>query len=376
MTEKSPPLLLSTTLMFTITTVVTVIGIPWYGWAHGFAGNDLAFMLFFIAANGLGITAGYHRLWAHRSYEASKPVQLGLLIFSTMAVQNSVITWASGHRTHHRHVDDRDLDPYAATRGFWFSHIGWMLRNYPSGTPHLDNARDLLNDPWLQFQHRFYLPLALLTNLGFPLAAGCITGHIVASLLLSGFLRLVICHHVTFFINSLAHRWGHQPYTEQNTARDNAILAWLTWGEGYHNFHHLFQYDYRNGIKWWQWDPTKWLILALSWVGLTRNLKRASEFAIQRAQLTLLFSRTERGLAQAGMSAALEPLKLRMAAEYETFMAALNEWTSIQEERYRITKHELQQHWEHTQIHQRLGELETRLREQYKRLLLLSARIA
>ena len=87
----------------------------------------------------------------------------------------------------------------------------------------------------------------------------------------------MINHHFTWFINSLAHMWGTQPYTDENTARDNPVLAFLTYGEGYHNFHHIFQNDYRNGVKWWQFDPTKWLIAGLSYVGLANNLKRVPD---------------------------------------------------------------------------------------------------
>ena len=106
--------------------------------------------------------------------------------------------------------------------------------------------------------------------------------HVKSSLPLR-FLRLVVSHHCTFFINSLAHFWGSRPYTTENTARDNGVLAFFTWGEGYHNYHHLFQWDYRNGVRWWQWDPTKWLISVCTWLGLARALKRVPEFQIRKA---------------------------------------------------------------------------------------------
>ena len=114
-------------------------------------------------------------------------------------------------------------------------------------------------------------------NLGVPLLLGLWHGDIWGCLLLPGLLRLVVSHHVTFFINSLAHYWGSRPYTTENTARDNGILALLTYGEGYHNFHHIFQWDYRNGVRWFQYDPTKWWIAFCSFVGLAKALRRVPE---------------------------------------------------------------------------------------------------
>ena len=126
----------------------------------------------------------------------------------------------------------------------------------------------------LAFQHRHYLPLAVGRISVCRSPPGSCSTTCWGMMILAGVLRLVWSHHVTFFINSLAHMWGTRPYTEDNTARDNPVLAVVTYGEGYHNFHHIFAHDYRNGVRWWQWDPTKWLIARLAPVGLTRRLKR------------------------------------------------------------------------------------------------------
>ena len=254
-------------IVLTLTPLAALILIPWYAWTHDFSMAAWISFVVILALNGLSITAGYHRLWSHRAYEASWPVRFVLMIFGTMATQNSILNWCSGHRNHHRHVDDLDLDPYSAKRGFWFSHIGWMLRDYPSGQLDYKNAPDLLKDKMVMFQHKYYVPLALAINFGIPIGLGYLVGDVAGVVLLAGLLRLVVSHHFTFFINSWAHVSGKQPYTDTNTARDNPILALFTWGEGYHNFHHIFQYDYRNGVKWWQYDPTKWLIYGLSRVG-------------------------------------------------------------------------------------------------------------
>src|SRR5260370_737650 len=150
-------------------------------------------------------------------------------------------------------------------------------------------------------------------NVGLPLLLGWANGDILGMLLLAGVLRLVISHHVTFFINSLAHIWGSQPYTDDITARDNGVVALLTYGEGYHNFHHMFAHDYRNGVRWWQWDPSKWFITTMRWLGLATNLKRTPWFKIQRALLDMQFRRAERQLAIQPGCAQIEQLRRRVA---------------------------------------------------------------
>jgi len=162
-------------------------------------------------ATGLSITGGYHRLWAHRTYEAHWSLRLFYMLLGAMALQNSVLVWASTHRRHHAHVDDVERDPYTVNRGLWSAHIGWMLRDYPSGKLDFSNAPDLQADPIVAFQHRHYLGLAVGMNFILPIAIGMAFGDPWGFLLLGGLLRLVINHHLTFFINSLAHFWGRRP---------------------------------------------------------------------------------------------------------------------------------------------------------------------
>lgn len=358
------------------TPIAALTVIPWYALGHDFSMAAWVSFVVLLALNGLSITGGYHRLWAHRAYEAHWSLRLVFMLFGAMTIQNSILIWASGHRTHHRHVDDVDLDPYSARRGFWFSHMGWMLRNYPSGIPNFSNANDLMNDKMVMFQHNHYVKLVVLMNIGLPLALGWLLGDLWGVFLLGGLLRLVISHHVTFFINSLAHMWGTRPYTDENTARDNPLLALVTYGEGYHNYHHIFQYDYRNGVKWWQFDPTKWLILSLSWVGITKNLKRCSEFAIQKAQLTMQFKRAQAQLDKRPADSRVDALKAKMAREYETFTAAMQEWGKLKEEWYAGKKAEFQQKWEDASFRTRFKEIEYRLKMQRKRMRLLMAQAA
>ncbi len=336
-------------LVLLITPIAALILVPLYLWSHSLSTAAWVTFILFLAWNGLGITAGYHRLWAHRTYQATWIVRFFLMIGGTMATQNSVLFWASGHRTHHQHVDDIDKDPYSAKRGFWYSHIGWMLRNYPSGTANYKNAPDLLNDPMVMFQHNHYIPLVLLTNIVMPALIGWAVGDIWGVMLMAGLVRLVISHHVTFFINSLAHMFGTQPYTDENTARDNPWLALVTWGEGYHNYHHIFQYDYRNGVKWWQFDPTKWLILGLSKVGLTYNLKRIPTLTILHAEVAMKFKRAEANISTAvstyghDMQHDMEVIRHRFKQEYEAFSTTLNEWTSLKEQAFQLKKAEMSQ---------------------------------
>jgi len=376
--EPKPPLVWATTLMFVLTGAIALVAVPWYGLTHGFTAAAWWTAVLFAGANGMAVTMGYHRLWAHRTYEAHWGIRLLLLVFGTMALQNSVFAWASGHRTHHLHVDDVDLDPYSARRGFWFSHIGWMLREYPSGRENFTNIPDLKRDPLLAFQHRYYVLLAVLLNFGMPLLAGLIFGDVWGMLILAGFMRLVWSHHVTFFINSLAHMWGKRPYTEDNSARDNPVLAVITYGEGYHNFHHLFAHDYRNGVRWWQWDPTKWLIGALSWVGLTRRLKRTPAFQIQKALLAMQFRRATARLAHlpAGTNLNLESLRARLAHEYENFLAAVADWARVKEEWLNDKKRAVLEQWEQVDLQSKLRDIERSLSLQRRRLRLLHAQLA
>jgi len=377
--KTKPALIRINAAIFVGLPLAALLLVPAWGIYRGFDTFQWLWALAFLYLNGMSITGGYHRLWAHKAYEASPLLKWFYAFWGAGALQNSILIWASDHRRHHRHVDDNDLDPYSAGRGLWFSHMGWMLREYRSNETDLTNARDLQRDPVVMWQHRHYVPLTLLMNLGLPLLLGIWHGDIIGTLLLVGLLRLVINHHVTFFINSLAHFWGSRPYTESNSARDNGFLAFLTYGEGYHNFHHIFQTDYRNGIRWWQWDPTKWMINLCSRLGLADNLNRVPDFKIQRALLDTEFERARARLEKSQNSASLRAVLER---EYQEFTESINQWTALQAERYgrkkeqlggalELKKIHLQQKWEHAALRTRLKELEYSLKMQRKRLGLL-----
>jgi stearoyl-CoA desaturase (delta-9 desaturase) len=370
-----PPRNWPTLLMFVVTLGLALTVVPWYGLTHGYAAAAWIGFAVLLSVTELAITCGYHRLFSHATYQAHPALKVIFLLFGAMALQNSALVWSAGHRIHHRFIDDPERDPYCARRGFWFSHIGWMLRNYPSGDPDLKFVRELQSDPLVAFQHRHYLALALGMNIGVPILMGWAFGDIVGTVLLAGVLRLVISHHLTFCINSLAHIIGARPYSTENTARDNGVVALLTFGEGYHNFHHMFAHDYRNGVRWWQWDPSKWLISALQWAGLAKNLKRVPWFKIQRALLDTQFRRAQLELARQAGSPRLDELRRRVAEEYESFCHAVAAWTDLREQSVAEAKRALVDRWEKSSLPSRLKALEYGLQLQYRRMRLLGAQL-
>jgi stearoyl-CoA desaturase (delta-9 desaturase) len=238
----------------------------------------LGFLLYWFS--GLSITGGYHRFFAHRSYRCSQIVAAFYLLFGAAAVQNSALTWASDHRRHHAHTDADD-DPYDARQGLWWSHIGWVLYDDPMRD--YSNVWDLMNNGLVAFQHRFYTMISITMGGILPALVACAWNDPLGGFLWGGCIRIVGQYHSTFAINSVAHRFGCRPYSTETSARDNVWVAFLTMGEGYHNFHHQFPSDYRNGVRWFDFDPTKWLVSVLARVGLASDLKRTPVGAIQRA---------------------------------------------------------------------------------------------
>lgn len=363
------------TLMFALTFATATTIVPWYGFVHGYSTAAWIWFGLLLVANGMSITCGYHRLFAHATYKSRAPLRLAYLLFGAMALQNSALNWSANHRAHHQYIDDPERDPYCARRGFWFSHIGWMLRNYPSGEPELSVVRDLQRDPLVVWQHRSYLPITLAMNFGLPLLLGWLDGNILGTFLLGGVLRLVVSHHATFLINSLAHMWGARPYTDNNTARDNGVVALLTYGEGYHNFHHLFSHDYRNGVRWWQWDPSKWFIYAAQGLGLTASLKRVPKFKIQRARLETQFKHAEQHLARPSEPGKAEQVRKRVREEYSAFRIAVSAWDEWREQWLVQAKRTIDKHWERSILQSRLGELELALKLQGRRMRILQRQL-
>lgn len=365
-----PPVNWPAALMLLFTGSVAAFVLPWYLWIQDVSGAAWIAGAALLAANGLSITAGYHRLWAHRAYSANPLLKGFYAVFGGMALQNSILVWCASHRVHHRHVDDVERDPYSVRRGLWFSHVGWMLRDYPSGAPDFARVPDLYEDKLVMFQHRHYLWFALGTNFGLPIGLGLLCGDLWGFVLVAGFLRLVLSHHFTFFINSLAHYWGRQPFTGHNTARDNDLLAFFTWGEGYHNYHHLFQWDYRNGVRWWQFDPTKWLIASCAALGLARDLKRVPDFRIQRARVARQFERAREALAASRQHSRLAALQAQLEAEWQQFSEHVAHWTQLQSEKLAEAKLQMHDRWQHSDLRRglRMLDIERSMRRQRRRV--------
>lgn len=248
--------------------------------------------IFFYFATGMSITGGYHRLIAHKAYTAHPIVEALYLFFGAGAFQNSARKWVIDHRIHHRYVD-QELDPYTVKRGFWHAHFFWMFNKESERETEmgLKYARDLDNNKLIVFQDKHYLTIAILSCFVLPMLVGWAFGSWFGGLVLAGLLRMVVVHHFTFFINSLCHWWGGQPYTDTNTARDNGVLAMFTYGEGYHNFHHIFAADYRNGIRWYHLDPTKWFIKSLAYIRLVQNLRVTPDYEIFKARMMMFEKR-------------------------------------------------------------------------------------
>ena len=311
-------------LVFIVTGAIAFVGVPLWAAYIGFDAVEIITAVVLFYFTGMSITAGYHRLWSHKTYDANIVVRVVLAIGGAMALQNSILHWCSDHRIHHRYVDDNDKDPYSARKGLWFAHIGWMLREYQSHRyDDYRNCKDLQKDSVVMWQHKYYLPIVLISNFGITGFLGWLNGDILGMILFAGVFRLVMVHHVTFFINSLAHFWGRQPYTDKNTARDNGVLAFFTFGEGYHNYHHIFEYDYRNGIRWYQFDPTKWLIRGLAYMGMTYNLRRVPEERIEKARIAMQLQQASEKVSQLPNA---DEVMQKIQEEYDLLMQRMSDY--------------------------------------------------
>ena len=215
------------------------------------------------------ITAGYHRYFAHRSYRLPRGAQLVMAFGGTTALQKGPLWWAGHHRDHHRYADT-DQDVHSPIRGFWWSHVGWILCDRYSSTE-VSRIKDFAKYPELRWLDRndWVGPASLAA---FTFLVGGWAGLVI------GFgASTIAVWHGTFIVNSLAHVFGRRRYATTDTSRNSFLIAVLTMGEGWHNNHHHYQASARQSFRWWEWDPTFYVLWALSKVGVVRDLKVPSE---------------------------------------------------------------------------------------------------
>jgi stearoyl-CoA desaturase (delta-9 desaturase) len=321
-------------LFLSVTALIALTVQPLYIYAFSLSWPVFGVFVFYLTTTGLAITGGYHRLFAHRSYQANNIVKLFYLLFGAAACQNSALKWASDHRDHHAYTE-QEKDPYNINKGFFYAHMEWVFYKETQPRP-FDNVKDLSKDPLILWQHRHYLSIAVLVGGGIPLLVGYLLGDLWGCFLLAGVTRTVLVHHATFLINSVCHMLGNRPYSLRDTARDNGFVAFLTYGEGYHNYHHRFPYDYRNGIRWYQWDPTKWLIKTLKTVGWADQLREAPEDLIFKARI-----RVEKQLIHQKLNRHRLPVRQtmeqRVHAAYEALIKARTHWERLKAE-YHIVR--------------------------------------
>jgi len=270
---------------------VIVFGVPLlalYGLCtlHGILWQSWLWAVVYYFWTGFGVTAGYHRLWSHKSFTASVPLQCLLIFGGSGALQGSVKWWALLHRAHHRWTDT-DCDPYNSMRGFLYSHVGWLLLDSIRVSEHIQ-LDDIKSNALIRWQHRNYFWFGPFTAFVFPaLVAWFFWGDIRGGFYIAGALRCFCLHHATWCVNSVAHLIGEHTFDDTISPRDHILTGLITFGEGYHNFHHEFPNDYRNGIHWWDYDPTKWLIFSMKCLGLASDLHTFPENEIVRGELDM-----------------------------------------------------------------------------------------
>ena len=223
------------------------------------------------------IGAGYHRYFSHRAYSTNRVFQFVLALVAQSTAQKSVLWWASKHRHHHLHSDTEQDVHSPRHKGFIYSHAGWIFAR-KHDKPDLAKVTDLMRYPELMWLHKFeLLPAVVLAILCFLVAgwSGLVVGF---------FWSTVLVYHATFCINSLAHVSGSTRYVTGDDSRNNLLLAVFTMGEGWHNNHHAFQSSVRQGFRWWEIDPTYYLLRALSWTGLVWDLRTPPEPVLRNEQ--------------------------------------------------------------------------------------------
>jgi stearoyl-CoA desaturase (delta-9 desaturase) len=205
----------------------------------------------------------------------------------------SVIFWARDHRAHHRFTAT-DHDTYNVKKGFFHAHILWLILKQPKKHNPVDIS-DLRNDWLIKYQHRYYFLIAFFMTWGFPtLVAGLGWDDWWGGFIYAGIIRTFLVQQATFCVNSLAHYYGDQPFDDKRSAKDHFLTSIIALGEGYHNFHHEFPSDYRNGIEFYHADITKWLIIAFNVFGLASGLKTFRQNEIDKSRVQQAYKKLDK----------------------------------------------------------------------------------
>jgi stearoyl-CoA desaturase (delta-9 desaturase) len=228
----------------------------------------------------LFITGFYHRYFSHRSFRTSRVFQAVIAFLGTTAIQKGPLWWAGHHRFHHRHSDEEEDVHSPLHGGFWWAHVGWLIRVSRDDT-RWEEVKDLARYPELRFLESHYR-LGILSFVGGVIGLGFWLEHSFPStgvtwvqVLVWGFvISTVMLWHTTYLINSGAHMWGSRRFDTKDTSRNNLWLALVTMGEGWHNNHHRYPGSERNGFYWYEIDMTHWFLTMLSWLGLIWDLRR------------------------------------------------------------------------------------------------------
>ncbi|XP_055945057.1 acyl-CoA Delta-9 desaturase-like isoform X1 [Argiope bruennichi] len=247
------------------------------------------FAFIYAHLGGLGIAAGTHRLWSHRSYKAKLPLRILLCCFLSIAAQKDIYKWCRDHRVHHNFTET-NADPHNIKRGFFFAHIGWLMcKKHPDvvekgKTIYLD---DLLADPVVRFHRRFYLLMALFfaTILPTIIPMWCWNESMRNSFFIAFVAQHCYLQNGIFLVNSVAHTYGDQSYDKYIEARDNILIAFMGWGEGWHNYHHVFPWDYSSSEWGYKLNFAKAFIDFMAWIGQAYDLRSAHPQMIKNRKL-------------------------------------------------------------------------------------------
>jgi stearoyl-CoA desaturase (delta-9 desaturase) len=250
--------------------------------------SSVAVAWIYSITSGMGTTVAAHRYFTHRTFKANKPLKIILIMFQTMAAQEPILHWARDHRVHHKFTDT-DADPYNSRRGFFFSHMGWLLcKKHPEVLRQgkkIDMS-DLADDPMLKFQKRYYALLGFLANFGVPILLGLWCGESFAVCWYGNIYRYVVVLHLVWCVNSVAHIYGAKPYDRDISPTDSRLVGFLAMGEGWHNYHHVFPWDYKTAeLPYYRWNISTAVIDFFAWIGWATELKTVPDDIIKKRVL-------------------------------------------------------------------------------------------